>query len=321
MQRSTLRAYSPWNGLSQSHWKESRVPRLSIVIPFRHDEERLETTLLSVLEASPDQTEIIVAHDGSYSDPFDLRDEVLFVQVDGKCSAVELINAGVMAACAPIVHILSDGVSVGSEWCLGAIDLMEQDRNLSAVAMAVQGPHGEPSFGISRKSVRDPSITNIERAHSTRGSDDVAPRLECGFFRRKVLLALGGFNERLGMMGAAIDFAWSMEALDLYAECDHDECVEASELTTRLNAAELETLSNLAVAYGRTTGGLGAAAKALLRGALGGQLRLALPWIRGILAKPKHSLAVRLAIAEEQLAPQPDVRQFPSGSETLRRAA
>ena len=122
-------------------------------------------------------------------------------------------------------------------------------------------------------------------------------------------------------MGAAIDFAWSMEALDLYAECDHDECVEASELTTRLNAAELETLSNLAVAYGRTTGGMGAAAKALLRGALGGQLRLALPWIRGILAKPKHSLAVRLAIAEEQLAPQPDVRQFPSGSETLRRAA
>lgn len=298
------------------------MPRLSIVIPFRHDEERLETTLLSVLERRPEGSEVIVVHDGSYADPFDLGDEVLFVEVDGKCQDVGLINAGVMAACAPVVHTLVDGISVGQNWCQEALELLEIDPELAAVALAIQGPAGEPTFGISRRSIREPSVTNIERAHCTRDSEDVAPRLECGFFRRKVLLALGGFNERLNMMGAAIDFAWSMDALDLDADCDHYDCVEASELTHRLQGHELETLSNLAVSYGRTSSGLVAATSALLQGLLSGQLRLAMPWVKGIMAKPKHSLAVRLSNAKEQLEPELDVRTFPSSSDKeIRRAA
>lgn len=297
------------------------MPRLSIVIPFRHDEERLESTLLSVLERRPEESEVIVVHDGSYADPFSLGDEVLFVEVDSNSEAVELINSGVMAACAPIVHVLADGVSVGPNWCENPLEMLERDAELAAVATAIQGPAGEPTFGISRRSIRRPSVTNIERAHCTRNSDEVSPRLECGFFRRKVLLALGGFNTRLGLMGAAIDFAWAMDALDLEADCDHHDCADASDLDHRLQGDELETLSNLAVAYGLADSGIGAATGALVQGLLSGQFRLAMPWVKGILAKPKHSLAVRLSNAKKQLEPELDVRPFPSSYEEPKRKA
>ena len=51
------------------------VPRLSIIIPHRND-QLLEETILSVLENRPRDCEIIVAHDGSYCDPYQLVDEV-----------------------------------------------------------------------------------------------------------------------------------------------------------------------------------------------------------------------------------------------------
>ena len=79
------------------------MPRLSIIVPHRHDDQRLEATILSLLENRPRDCEVIVAHDGSYLDPYQLSDEVIYVQEEQGASVVELLNAGLMAACSPIV--------------------------------------------------------------------------------------------------------------------------------------------------------------------------------------------------------------------------
>ena len=70
------------------------MPRLSIIIPHRNNDQRLEETILSVLENRPRDCEVIVVHDGSYRDPYDLGDEVVYVQEEPNSSAVELLNAG-----------------------------------------------------------------------------------------------------------------------------------------------------------------------------------------------------------------------------------
>ena len=59
--------------------KTNPIPQLSIVVPVHGDAAAFESTLISVLENQPAASEVIVAHDGSYDDPFDLGEEVRFV--------------------------------------------------------------------------------------------------------------------------------------------------------------------------------------------------------------------------------------------------
>ncbi|QDV71463.1 hypothetical protein Poly24_51990 [Rosistilla carotiformis] len=91
------------------------MPRLSIIIPLRSHSEDFETTLVSVLENRPDDCEVIVAHDGSYEDPFELAGEVCFA-VGSDCSLLNLVRAGSEIATSPIVHVLADGFQATAGW-------------------------------------------------------------------------------------------------------------------------------------------------------------------------------------------------------------
>ena len=59
------------------------MPRLSIVVFCFHDSQLLEETLVSVLQNRPDNSEVLVMHDGTYEDPYDLVDEVRFIEASG----------------------------------------------------------------------------------------------------------------------------------------------------------------------------------------------------------------------------------------------
>ncbi len=73
----------------------SPVPRLSIVVPISRDLAAFESTLISVLENRPRDCEVLVTHDGSYDDPFNLCDEVRFVIADS-AALVDLVSAATL---------------------------------------------------------------------------------------------------------------------------------------------------------------------------------------------------------------------------------
>ncbi|WP_164100527.1 glycosyltransferase family 2 protein [Candidatus Laterigemmans baculatus] len=110
--------------------------RLSIIVPYNRDEAAFETTLVSVLENRPEHSEVVVAHDGSYSDPFDLGDEVRFVVADSG-ELVALVQAAVRAAFGRVVHILHGGARATAGWADEAVELFEQ-ADLGAVAPVIQ---------------------------------------------------------------------------------------------------------------------------------------------------------------------------------------
>jgi len=56
------------------------VPRLSIVIPVLGDPRKLDDTLVSVLENRPAHCEILVVHNEPYDDPYQLSNEVCFIE-------------------------------------------------------------------------------------------------------------------------------------------------------------------------------------------------------------------------------------------------
>jgi len=93
----------------------SPTPIVSVVVPFSGNEAAFESTLVSVLENRPRLCEIIVAHDGSYSDPFELEDEVRFVIGSG-ADLPALIRAGADQARGRILHVLAEGCCATEGW-------------------------------------------------------------------------------------------------------------------------------------------------------------------------------------------------------------
>ena len=100
------------------------IPRLSIVIPIGRDIAAFESTLISVLENPVHGSEILVCHDGSYQDPFELGDEIKFVIADSE-NPLEVISAGASQARGRFVHVLSDGLRATPGWIDEALEAFE----------------------------------------------------------------------------------------------------------------------------------------------------------------------------------------------------
>lgn len=301
------------------------MPRLSIIIPHRRDDARLESTLLSVLENRPDDAEVIVAHDGSYTDPYALGDEVVFVEAASSSTTIELINEGLMAACAPVVHTLLDGVVVHAGWAASAINALDADDELAAVATTIRSRR-HASRGVSRQLMEDSAVQRGFRRLRKQPGECMGPQVACGFYRRAVLLALGGFCEAVDLVVADIDFARSLELLELRVDSVDDELVEAStQVGCQIeSAAGAKQLAQLAITHDQATPGLVSALTESLLGALRGKLSQSLAWSSGLLAGEIPEYASRIQRAKQQLAQREKTRElrlFAEEAVDWRRAA
>ena len=90
--------------------------RLSILIPVLNKLKKLEDTLVSILENRPANCQIVVVLNEPYEDPYQLRDEVCFVEASRNADLIESINCGLANCRAPIIHILSCGVEASPGW-------------------------------------------------------------------------------------------------------------------------------------------------------------------------------------------------------------
>ena len=107
--------------------KNSSIPRLSIVVPVGVDTEAFEETLLTVLENRPAGSEILVAHDGRYQDPFDLADEVRFVTTPSD-SLIDQVAHGTRQARGRFVHVLASGLLATRDWADSALGQFERQQ-------------------------------------------------------------------------------------------------------------------------------------------------------------------------------------------------
>lgn len=289
------------------------MPRLSIIVPHRHQASRLEATLLSLLENRPDDSEIIVVHNGSYSDPYELADEVIFIEEDRSSNTLKLLNAGVMAACSPAVCVLLDGATVSDGWSEVALTTLLESET-AAVAVPVQTPRGQTSRGIDARLLNRPSFAQAGRveANSAR-AECIGPVLACGFYRRKVLLALGGWNEELEEQAADAELALALGSLGLACRCDDSTLVAINAAQSRkLSSAAWRQLASLVAAHGLVTPGWGNSLKSLLGGCLQGRLLTAAAWAAGL----RDASTIR----RTQLRMNHARQQFPgdSGHQSLR---
>ncbi len=114
------------------------MPRLSIIVPHLHDDAGLELTLLSVLENRTSEVEVLIAHDGSYVDPYELsQDEAVLIESSKGVSLSSQLNLTIASACSPYIQVLMPGAVVERGWFEEALDVMG-NRSISAICQSIR---------------------------------------------------------------------------------------------------------------------------------------------------------------------------------------
>lgn len=196
-----------------------RSPRLSIVIPTPADTAAMEETLVSVLEHRPDDCEIVVALGCEYADPWNIREEVRFVQAPAGSSLVGCVNLGVAASAGDVVHVLAAGWRATEGWTDRPMERFEDDDVVAVVPLGVAADDRDRvvsagvrcAVGGRRIDVAADGRWRRAKATDCPPSGATVPQgpvLETGFWRSDVLeLAGRGFTTVCGDTGADADMA------------------------------------------------------------------------------------------------------------------
>ncbi len=185
-------------------------PTVSIVIPVGREVSAFESGLVSVLANRPAEAEILAVFSVAYHDPYQLADEVQWLQAPEGASWAECANLGVERARGPIVHLLAPGAEVAEGWIEPALAHF-RDQRVAAVAPVIRRAAGEREI-LSAGVEYTPGghrldVTSLGRAHTSDDDDQpLAPSRWAGFYRREVLDLLGTpFDPAVGEEAADVD--------------------------------------------------------------------------------------------------------------------
>lgn len=221
------------------------MPRLSIIVPCVNRLAELEDTLVSVLENRPRDCEILVVHDGSYDDPYDLGGDEVELVVSEESSVVGMIQAGACAAHAGIVQVLLPGMVVPAGWTDGVLSTF-QEAEVASVSSGIDSISDQAAaYGIDAQWLPRRTVIHRVRAHR-----EVAPLIAGSFFRRRVLLALDGFYPFPSLEASEVEFGLALKALGYRHEVlDANPVVQAPSLESTANYASGFTAGQLSLAY------------------------------------------------------------------------
>lgn len=202
-----------------------RPRRLSVVVPAS-DISGLEETLVSVLEHRPDSCDVIVAISVPYEDPWNIREEVTFVDVPKATGIVDCINAGVAASTGDVVHVLAAGWRATAGWTDRAMDHFAKDSVGAVVPLAVsESDREQPVSAGIRRTAGGRSVPVVPHRNSGGGMtmrvSPSAPAIEAGFWRADILATIG-LSKACGDALAAADMAAAITAakLDVVVESE-----------------------------------------------------------------------------------------------------
>ncbi len=199
------------------------MPRLSIVIPCQTCDERFENTLASVLQNRPQESEVIAVFSGAYEDPYELGDEVRFLEVSPGASLLDLINVGIDQSQSEVVNLLGCGVEVEEGWADAAL------KRFSRASVGCVAPLLIPRQATDRQAVAGvrygrggtKQICRIRPDRAAKRAPRIlGPSLQAAFYRCASLRRIGGMDARVGEELADVDAAISLKSAGLESVCE-----------------------------------------------------------------------------------------------------
>lgn len=195
------------------------MSRLSIIVPLDGDVPRMEATLVSVLEHRPAGSEVLVVLNGPYADPYQLSDEVRFLNAPANADWATCMNLGAREAASAILAPFKCGAEATAGWTDAALDHF-QDPRVAAVAPMIVEPTGQQQIHAAgtdytaggRRIVRGRGRDMAAAGGISRRA--ISPTMCAGFYRREAFVRLGGFCPLVGE-ASDVDLGLRIEAAGL----------------------------------------------------------------------------------------------------------
>jgi len=198
-------------------------PPLSIVIPSHNRPDLLRLCLASVCRHAPAGTEVLVVDDGSpgavVTRAAEEFAEVHCLRRDRQGGFCVAVNAGLAAARHPIVELLNDDTQVQAGWAEAALAHFA-DPSVAAVApLVLRGPDGAGGLPHIDSAGDRYFVGGVagKRGHGRElGPDYLRPGPVFGasassaFYRRAVVLAVGGLAEHFGAYFEDVDLSFRL---------------------------------------------------------------------------------------------------------------
>jgi hypothetical protein len=184
------------------------VPRLSCILPVMDRVAEMEPTLVSLLENRPSDCEILLVLTVPYDDPYELGNEVRFLQAPPRSDTLAAINFALAKVESPFIHLLSVGLAVTPHWAERALAQFA-DPQIAAVAPVVHdvadsskilsggweydrlgGPWQIGSAELHESAVPDGAI--LAHPAKTAARSIIGPLYQAAFYRTMALELLGG---------------------------------------------------------------------------------------------------------------------------------
>jgi len=195
------------------------VIRLSVVVPFTQRVDQFESTLVSVLENRPSDCEVVVVNDGTYADPYDIGDEVRFVNGSPGKNLLELLNFGGQTAVGEVLHFVLPGMIAQPGWATSAIARFS-DARIASVSPGIRS-HRRPTKILAGVSYRGHGKRVVSECSAKRVAacqltyPVFGPTLFAGFYRRSFFELTGGFDSTMSVSTADIDLGLTLSTLGL----------------------------------------------------------------------------------------------------------
>jgi cellulose synthase/poly-beta-1,6-N-acetylglucosamine synthase-like glycosyltransferase len=218
--------------------------RFSIVVPILGPSKQIDDTLASALRYRPPGSEIIVVHDGSYEDHYDLGNEVRQIKVKGQPGLIKFFNAGVEYATGDIIALARHGVEFNQDWN-EIVEEHFEDERVGSVAPALVSSRNHRSliaagvkyqYGFRRALVGMKSQIRRNRKSKLR---PLGPTSWAAFYRREALIQMGPVDTRLDQHYMDLELALCVSTLGF--ECVFEpECLMTTESGSK-TIAEMTT--------------------------------------------------------------------------------
>jgi hypothetical protein len=191
----------------------SSAAELAIVVAAPDDVAALEETLVSVLEHRPAGAEVVAALGCDYADPWNIRDEVRFVDAPRGAGLAACIQAGVAAARSRVIHVLAAGWRATAGWTEKPLAHFARGDVAAVVPMVVADADRERIVAAGIRTTRGGRrVVNgrgmpLDSVAGNRVARPTAPVLEAGFWSADLLASGGGFPTACGDACADADMA------------------------------------------------------------------------------------------------------------------
>lgn len=205
------------------------MQRFSIIVPLLDDRRLFDDTLASVLRYRPENSQIIVPHDGTYDDPFDLDGEVEFVSTAHRSNQVDLFNIAVNKAAGDYIAWIRPGIELDSGWAEHVALKFDNTEVASVTPIIVSPAHPQRivaagvNTGVGYN--RQVAGSRARLAPRTfRRISAVGPTSWAAFYRKSALDQIGIFAEQIDPHFLDVDIAMSLRRIGFTSELCSD-CV------------------------------------------------------------------------------------------------